>query len=81
MLEELAVTIAVYYLTNKKTDVQSIIMLGLIASVTFMILDTYMPYVINARTDTGFKIGYGLVGGSTEPDQSSTGQTLYVLKI
>lgn len=71
LLEGLAVSVAAYYLTNKKINVQGIIMIGLVTTVTFMILDAYAPSVsTNARIGAGFGIGYGLVGG----DDNTQGQ-------
>lgn len=73
LLEGLAVSIAAYYITNKKTDIQSIIMIGLVTTVTFMILDAYAPSVASsARIGTGFGIGYELVGGTEKPNAYCT---------
>lgn len=63
-LEGAAVATAAYYLTNKKTDIQSVLVLGLVASVTFLLLDQFAPNVAaGARLGSGFGIGSGLVGG------------------
>lgn len=63
-LKGIAVAVTAYYLTNIITSIQSIVMLGLVAMTSFMILDTYAPYVAtDARIGTGFGVGHGLVGG------------------
>lgn len=65
-LEGAAVSTAAYYLTSKKTNLKSVFMLGLVASITFLILDQFAPNVAaGARLGSGFGIGYGLVGGKS----------------
>jgi len=64
LLEGLAVSTAAFYLTQKKNNVQEIVMLGLVAAATFAILDQYSPLVsAGARQGSGFGIGRNLVGG------------------
>ena len=64
LLEGIAVSVAAYYLTNKKTDLQEIVMLGVTAAVVFMILDLFAPSIsLGARQGSGFGIGMGMVGG------------------
>jgi ABC-type Co2+ transport system permease subunit len=66
-LEGIAVAVAAFYLTNKKQSIQEIVMLGLVAAVTFLILDVYAPLVgAGARHGSGFGIGFNLVGGAEE---------------
>ena len=65
-LEGIAVSVAAFYLTNKKTP-QEVAMLGLVAAATFMILDLFAPMVgVGARHGSGFGVGLGLVGGADE---------------
>lgn len=67
LLEGIAVAVAAFYLTNKKQSVQEILMLGLVASATFFILDQFAPLVgMGARHGSGFGIGFNLVGGADE---------------
>jgi len=70
-LEGLAVAVAAYYLTKKKTDIKEILTIALVAAGTFLILDQFAPGVAaGARQGSGFGIGFGLVGGA-EPDTES----------
>jgi ABC-type Co2+ transport system permease subunit len=64
-LEGVAVSVAAFYLTNKKQSIQEILLLGLVAAVTFLVLDLFAPMVgAGARHGSGFGIGFGLVGGA-----------------
>ncbi len=66
-LEGVAVSVAAFYLTNKKQSFQEILMLGLIAALTFLVLDLFAPLVgAGARHGSGFGIGFNLVGGAEE---------------
>lgn len=68
-LEGLAVAAAAFYLTKKKTDLQEILMISLVAAVTFMLLDQFAPGVASgARQGSGFGIGFGLVGGGEDDE-------------
>ena len=68
-LEGLAVAVAAYYLTKKRTDIKEILTIALVAAGTFLILDQFAPGVAaGARQGSGFGIGFGLVGGA-EPDE------------
>ena len=69
-LEGVAVAVAAFYLTNKKQSVQEVLLLGLVAAVTFLVLDVYAPLVgAGARHGSGFGIGFNLVGGAEEEEQ------------
>jgi ABC-type Co2+ transport system permease subunit len=68
-LEGIAVSVAAFYLTSKKQSVQEVLILGLIAAITFLILDLFAPSVgAGARHGSGFGIGYGMVGGADEEE-------------
>ena len=70
LLEGIAVAVAAFYLTNKKQSLQEILMLGVVASATFLILDQFAPLVgAGARHGSGFGIGFNLVGGAEEDQQ------------
>lgn len=69
VLEGLAVAFVAYYLTGKKTDLFEIAMLGLTASLTFLVLDLFAPSVaLGSRQGAGFGVGYGMVGGDADQD-------------
>lgn len=69
VLEGLAVAFVAYYLTGKKTDLFEIAMLGLTASLTFLVLDMFAPSVaLGSRQGAGFGMGYGMVGGDGDDD-------------
>jgi hypothetical protein len=68
ILEGLAVSFVAYYLTGKKTELFEIMLLGVAASITFMIIDMFAPNVApGLRQGSGFGIGYGMVGGGSRP--------------
>ena len=65
LLEGVAVAVAAFYLTSKKQSIQEVLILGLVAAATFLILDQFAPLVgAGARHGSGFGIGFGLVGGA-----------------
>lgn len=64
-LEGVAVAVAAYYLTGKRTNLQEVLMLGLVAAASFFVLDNFAPGVAGgARQGAGFGVGFNLVGGS-----------------
>jgi len=64
LLEGVATAAAAFYLTQKKNNVQEILMIALVAAATFAILDQFAPAVgAGARQGSGFGIGSNLVGG------------------
>lgn len=68
LLEGVAVAAAAFYLTKKKSDLQEVFMIALVAAATFLVLDQFAPAVASgARQGSGFGIGLNLVGG--EPDE------------
>jgi len=68
ILEGLAVSFVAYYLTGKKTALSEILLLGVAASLTFLIIDLFAPNVSpGLRQGSGFGIGYGMVGGGPTP--------------
>ena len=67
LLEGVAVAAAAFYLTKKKSDVQEILMIALVAAGTFALLDQFAPGVASgARQGSGFGIGANLVGGGED---------------
>ena len=61
--EGLMVAIAAYVFPKKKMNPDEIIMIALVASATFAILDMYAPTIgATARQGAGFGIGATLVG-------------------
>lgn len=68
LLEGVAVAVAAYYITGKKTDLKEVSLLGLTAAVVFYLIDAFAPEVSGGlRQGSGFGIGYGLVGGGPTP--------------
>ena len=67
VLEGCAVAAAAFYLPQKKTDLKEVAMIGMVAAITFFVLDLFAPSVAaGTRQGSGFGIGYGLVGGADE---------------
>ena len=63
IIEGLAVAIAAYLIPRRKVVLQEIAIIGLMASLTFVILDVFAEDVgKGARFGTGFGIGSNLVG-------------------
>ena len=61
--EGLMVAIAAYVFPKKKMNPDEIIMIALVASATFAILDMYAPTIgVTARQGAGFGLGANLVG-------------------
>ncbi len=69
LLEGVAVAVAAFYLSRKNNNLQEVLMLGIAAAVTYLILDQFAPAVsAGARQGAGFGIGTGLVGGGMDSD-------------
>lgn len=63
LLEGLAVAAAAYWLSNKKTDLSEVGMIGLTAATIFLLLDMFAPSVgASSRTGAGVGIGLQRVG-------------------
>lgn len=63
LCEGLMVAIAAYVFPKKKMEPDEIIMIAVVASATFAILDMYAPTIgVTARQGAGFGIGASLVG-------------------
>ena len=63
LCEGLMVAIAAYVFPKKKMEPDEIIMIAVVASATFAILDMYAPSIgATARQGAGFGIGASLVG-------------------
>jgi hypothetical protein len=70
LLEGVAVAAVAFYLNRKKTDVKEVLIIGLVAAGTFLILDQFAPAVgAGARQGSGFGIGFNLVGGDQSEQQ------------
>ncbi len=81
ILEGIAVSVASVYLTKKNHSIVDIVSLGLVASITFMVLDMFAPSVsLGARQGTGFGIGYNLVGGNPNNEDGNMVQGQYCTK-
>ena len=63
LAEGLMVALAAYVFPKKKMEADEIIMIAVVASATFAILDMYAPTIgATARQGAGFGIGATLVG-------------------
>ena len=64
LLEGLAVSFAAYFITSRQTDLSTVIMIGLTAALTFLILDYFAPEIgLSARQGSGFGIGFTRLSG------------------
>ena len=62
LIEGIAVAIAAYLIPKRKTNIQEILIIGVMASLTFIILDIGSePISIGARFGSGFGIGMNLI--------------------
>ena len=68
IVEDLMVAIAAYVFPRKKMNPDEILMIAVVASATFAILDMYAPEIGDtARKGAGFGIGASLVGFPGKP--------------
>jgi len=73
LLEGLAVSVAAFYIPKRRSDLQEVVLLGLVASVTFALLDLFAPSVGKAsRFGAGLGVGLNLAGTNL-PVSSMTG--------
>jgi hypothetical protein len=62
LIEGLAVAIAAYVIPNRRTKINEIVVIALIASASFFVLDLFSEKVgSGSRLGTGIGIGYNLV--------------------
>jgi len=62
IIEGLAVTIAAYFIPRRKTQIQEILIIGLMSSLTFIILDVFSEDVgKGVKLGMGFGIGTNLI--------------------
>ncbi len=65
LFEGLVVAVAAYALNGKRTNVGEVVLLGLVASATFSLLDLMAPSVgASVRTGAGLGIGLNLSGAA-----------------
>ena len=68
LVEGLMVAIAAYVFPRKKMNPDEVLMIAVVASATFAILDMYAPTIGHtARQGAGFGIGASLVGFPGKP--------------
>jgi len=66
VLEGLAVSVCAFVLPKRRTDLNEVVLLGLVASVTFALIDTFASSMSSSvRQGTGFGLGFGLAGLNT----------------
>ncbi len=63
IVEGLVVAVVAYYIPKKQTDLKTVGMIGIIAALTFALLDYFSPSIgASSRLGAGFGIGSNLVG-------------------
>lgn len=63
IVEGLVVAIVAFYIPQRNTDLKTVSMIGLIAALTFALLDYFSPSIgASSRLGAGFGIGSNLVG-------------------
>lgn len=63
IIEGLAVAVAAYFIPQKKSSIEEIVMIAITAAATFALLDMYAPSISSAaRQGAGFGIGANLSG-------------------
>jgi ABC-type Co2+ transport system permease subunit len=63
LIEGLFVALAAYTIPKRSLNIEETLLIALIATATFTILDTYLPSIgASARSGAGFGIGANLVG-------------------
>ena len=63
LIEGLFVALAAYTIPKRSLNIEETLLIALIATATFAILDTYLPSIgASARSGAGFGIGANLVG-------------------
>jgi hypothetical protein len=63
VIEGFAVSVSAYLIAGQKSDMKEIVMLGLTAAVTFLVLDLFTPGIgSGARQGAGFGLGINQVG-------------------
>lgn len=73
LLEGLAVAAAAFYIPRVKSDLREIAMIALTAAAVFAVLDQFAPRVaVGARQGAGFGIGFKLVGGAGDADETAS---------
>ena len=62
-VEGFAVAIAAYYIPGRVIKLDEVLLIGLVGTATFAIMDMYLPtYAVNTKMGVGFGIGANLVG-------------------
>lgn len=63
LIEGIVVAVVAYYLTGRKRSVGEVASIGVVAALTFAVLDYFTPSIgSSARLGSGFGIGSNLVG-------------------
>jgi len=64
VLQGVGVAVAAFYIPQRKTKLQEIGLISLVAALSFWLLDKFAPEVGRGmRQGAGFGVGYGMVGG------------------
>lgn len=68
IVEGLVVAVVAYYIPQRQTNLKTVGMIGLIAALTFALLDYFSPSIgASSRLGAGFGIGSNLVGFGPNP--------------
>jgi hypothetical protein len=63
LFEGFVIALAAYFIPGHRLELSEIILLGLIASATFSVLDLLAPTIGNSvRSGAGYGIGFNLIG-------------------
>ena len=62
LIEGVAIAIAAFLIPNRKSSIKEVLIIGLVAALTFFVLDVFAPSVgAHSRQGAGLGIGYQLV--------------------
>jgi ABC-type thiamin/hydroxymethylpyrimidine transport system permease subunit len=62
VIEGVAIAVAAFLIPNRKSSLQEVAVIGLVAAATFFVLDVFAPSVgMHTRQGAGLGIGYNLV--------------------
>jgi hypothetical protein len=75
LFEGIAITIAIYLVTNRQLQIVEVLTLIVSISLTFLILDLFAPGIATgARQGTGFGLGFKQVGGTSHQNHQNQNQ-------
>lgn len=73
LLEGIAVAVVSFLIPGKKIKIMEVVTIGLIAAVTFLVLDLFAPSIgVGARQGSGFGVGFNMIGGEGVEAETET---------